>query len=374
MKILHICNDFSNSKVHVNLYSQIDDSGLEQIVFQPLRRGNEIEPSVIKFSNPNSKIIYSKAMSIYHRLFFRKKINFLYPDLIKGIDENKVDIQHATTLFSDGALAYKLNKLHNIPYLITVRNTDVNLFLNLRPDLYVLAKKILQNASRIIFISVSFKNKFFKNFYFKKLENTLSDKVHIIHNGIDDFWLKNITLPKKETNLSFLLVGKFDVNKNVLNLIKALNVFKNKNDKVTLNLVGGGGSNHKKVMRLVKENSWIVYHGKIFNKKELKKLYLQNDFFLMPSKFETFGLVYIEALSQGLPILYTENQGVDGLFDSGVGVATNPWSTKHILLSIEDLVFNSSFFKKNIAVLDFDIFSWENIYKNHYKKIYESLN
>ena len=374
MKILHICNDFSNSKVHVNLYSQIDDSGLEQIVFQPLRRGNEIEPSLIKFSNPNSKIIHSKAMSIYHRLFFRKKINFLYPDLIKGIDENKVDIQHATTLFSDGALAYKLNKLHNIPYLITVRNTDVNFFLNLRPDLYVLAKKILQNASRIIFISVSFKNKFFKNFYFKKLENTLSDKVHIIHNGIDDFWLKNITLPKKETNLSFLFVGKFDVNKNVLNLIKALNVFKNKNDKVTLNLVGGGGSNHKKVMRLVKENSWIVYHGKIFNKKELKKLYLQNEFFLMPSKFETFGLVYIEALSQGLPILYTENQGVDGLFDSGVGVATNPWSTKHILLSIEDLVFNSSFFKKNIAVLDFDIFSWENIYKNHYKKIYESLN
>lgn len=37
----------------------------------------------------------------------------------------------------------------------------------------------------------------------------------------------------------------------------------------------------------------------------------------MPSHKETFGLVYAEAMSQGLPIIYTKNQGFDGQFPDG---------------------------------------------------------
>ncbi len=42
---------------------------------------------------------------------------------------------------------------------------------------------------------------------------------------------------------------------------------------------------------------------------ELKNLFANSDLFLMPSLVEGFGLVYIEALSQGLPIVYTDNTG-----------------------------------------------------------------
>ena len=37
----------------------------------------------------------------------------------------------------------------------------------------------------------------------------------------------------------------------------------------------------------------------------------------MPSRYETFGLVYGEAMSQGLPIIYSKGQGVDGYFKEG---------------------------------------------------------
>jgi glycosyltransferase involved in cell wall biosynthesis len=42
----------------------------------------------------------------------------------------------------------------------------------------------------------------------------------------------------------------------------------------------------------------------------------------MPSKYETFGLVYIEAMSQGLPIF--EGQGVDG-FKTGGWIFSQVW-------------------------------------------------
>ena len=80
-------------------------------------------------------------------------------------------------------------------------------------------------------------------------------------------------------------------------------------------------------------------------------------------------LAYVKALSQGLPILCAKGQGVDGLFKTKVGIASNPNSTKHILKSIEQLVFNSTVFKENVTDIDFNTFSWENIYKSHCQKM-----
>jgi len=373
LKILHICNDFSNSKVHSNLYKQIDSAGFEQVVFQPLRNKSQINQNIFRFNHSTSKIIYSRVISSYLRLFFRKKINFLYSDLIKNINPNEIDLQHATTLFSDGALAYKLFVLYNIPYVVTVRNTDVNLFLNLKPDLYLLAKNILINASNIIFISSSLRVLFFKNWFFKKFENELSNKIKIIPNGVDDFWLKNISLPKKSNKLCFLFIGKFDKNKNVLNLIKALNLLKSKHNGVVLNLVGGGGSNHNEILKLITKYSWITFHGKVSDKQILKKIYNQNNFFLMPSKRETFGLVYIEALTQGLPVLYTESQGIDGMFNMEIGLATNPYTPKDIFIKIEKLILNSNKYKENIININFNEFSWKKIFENHYLNLYKNI-
>jgi|TARA_B110000240_G_C13506755_1_gene456742 glycosyltransferase involved in cell wall biosynthesis len=373
MKILHISNDFLNSRVHSNLYKQIDNYGFEQVIFCPLRNKNKIDINILRFDNSNSKIIYSRVISNFHRIFFKKKINFLYSDLIKNINPDEIDLQHATTLFSDGAIAYKLFLKYNIPYVVTVRNTDVNLFLNLRPDLYLIAKRILVNASNIIFISISLRKLFFENFYFKKIENELLNKIKDIPNGIDDFWLKNITPPRKENKLRFLFIGKFDKNKNVINLIKALNFLRENHDDIKLDLIGGSGSNHKKILKVINKNSWITYHGKINDKQKIKNIFKQNDFFLMPSKFETFGLVYIEALSQGLPILYTKNQGVDGLFNPAVGLATKANKNKNIANNIEKMILNSNEYKENITNLNFNEFSWKSIFENYYLKLYQKL-
>ena len=47
------------------------------------------------------------------------------------------------------------------------------------------------------------------------------------------------------------------------------------------------------------------------------KYFIESDIFVMPSRYETFGLVYVEALSQGLPVIYTRGQGFDGQIPDG---------------------------------------------------------
>jgi hypothetical protein len=93
----------------------------------------------------------------------------------------------------------------------------------------------------------------------------------------------------------------------------------------------------------------------------------------MPSKFDTFRLVYIEALSQGLPILYSKNQGVYGLFNPAIVLETNPNKNKNIANNIEKMIFNSNEYKENIINLNFNEFSWKSIFENYYLKLYQKL-
>src|SRR5215510_8459243 len=51
---------------------------------------------------------------------------------------------------------------------------------------------------------------------------------------------------------------------------------------------------------------------------ELAALYQQHDLFVMPSLIEGFGLVYLEAMGQGLPIVCTENTGGADIISDGV--------------------------------------------------------
>ncbi|MFH1480451.1 MAG: glycosyltransferase family 4 protein [Pseudomonadota bacterium] len=51
---------------------------------------------------------------------------------------------------------------------------------------------------------------------------------------------------------------------------------------------------------------------------EVEKYYLASDLFVMPSSYDTFGLVVLEAMMAGLPVIITENVGAKDLVRSGV--------------------------------------------------------
>ena len=64
------------------------------------------------------------------------------------------------------------------------------------------------------------------------------------------------------------------------------------------------------------------YLGRISGMDAMKAFYADCDVLLVPSSAETFGMVYLEAMSQGVPVLYTMGQGFDGQFPEGeVGYA-----------------------------------------------------
>lgn len=369
MRLLHICNDFTYSKVHRDLFMELDKWNISQVIFTYHRCNNY---GINQFSSPRVKFIYSKRLvKFYHRLFYQLKLEVFRRELLSKVDVSQFDCINATTLFSDGGLAYSLYKRYHIPYIVAVRSSDINVFMRYLPHTWRMGRAILKSASKIIFISESTKRSFVKFWMVKDIIPDIKNRIIVQPNGINDFWLDNLNIIRNESN-NILYVGQFVKRKNVLHLMQAVLKIRQFIPDVHLNLVGGKGKQEKKVLDCVSRYpETFTYHGEIFDRERLRKVYLENAIFAMPSHHETFGLVYLEALSQNLPVVFTKGEGFDGLFDIKVGEAVNSKSVDEIAYALLHILQNRDSYVDNVQI-NFDRFRWTNI-AEHYIKIYASI-
>lgn len=370
MKVLHICNDFCYSKVHSNLYKELASIGIEQTVFTFY--GGEDRDGRNGFEAVGTNIVYKNILRPYHRFLYHNKIKTVAETLMTAVQPQEYDLCHAISVFTNGPLAYKLKQDYGIPYVVAVRNTDINAFLNIAPHTWPLGLKVLLNADRIIFISPALKDSFCKHPVIKMVLNRIEPKFILQPNGIDDYWINNVEKGKKPVNHDIIYVGRFDTNKNVARLLKAVLSLQEKYPDIQMHLVGGGDTRHEEVMKIANRHKDVVhYHGKIYDNVLLREMYRKCSIFAMTSFYETFGLVYLEALSQNLAVVYTRHQGIDGLFDMSVGESVNAHSQKSISDAIERILNNREQYLAH-EVIDFEEFRWSRI-ANNYKNLFAQV-
>ena len=374
MNILQIASDFSNTKVHSNLFRELDNLGVNQVIFNPIRIIRRDTIGNNEFSARNAQFVYADVVKPYHHLMYHVKSRCLYKALLERVDVSDINLTHAATLMTDGGVAYKLYKKYHIPYVVAVRNTDINGFLDLLPNTWLAGKKILRNAKMIFFISKALMDKFSNHRIIKPILPEIKNKMILIPNGIDDYYIDHVN-HKTNNGQKVLYVGDFSKNKNVLRLCEALFELRKEKEHndVTLTLVGGGCDDNNDISRLIDSYpEAITYLGPIYDKEKLCAVFKAHTVFAMPSIHETFGLVYLEALSQNIPIVYTKGQGVDGLFDDSVGIGVNPLSVNEIKEAIKTILLNrDNYFNKTV---EFEKFRWSNIAANYVSMYKEVLN
>ncbi len=98
--------------------------------------------------------------------------------------------------------------------------------------------------------------------------------------------------------------------------------------------------------------------------EELIEVYRQNDVFLLPSAIETFGRVYVEAMSQGLPVIYTRGQGFDRVRPDGeIGYAVDCENPNEIAEKLELTLKNYAEISRNCSETVKDFYEEEIISK-----------
>ena len=311
MRVLHICSNYTDTPLYQRLLEAEDVYGYEQAVVVPNRFDNECKFELDK----RARVI--KCYGKFARFFYHYKQKKIYRNIENVVNINEYDIVHAHLLFSNGYCAYKIKKEYGIPYIVTVRNTDVHAFFKRMIHLRSLGIKILLEAKYVVFISNEYKRKVLNNYVPDLYRDSISNKSVVIPNGIDDFWHTNVAMKHKNDKdiLKVLTVGNIEKNKNQLLVCEALKRIQESGTKVIYNTVGK--INDKKYWGKIKSYSFVEYHKPV-PKEELISYYNNSDYFVLVSHAETFGLVYPEAMSQGLPVIYTRGQGFDGQYKDGV--------------------------------------------------------
>lgn len=385
MRVLHITNSYGGTAVYTNLYTAIDqNSDTEQWVYVPLnsRNHSRVGNMMIDFRNKGSQIHYATILKRYHSYLYGAKISTIVKDIERTFDMKQVDLIHASTLCLDGAAAYELNKKYGVPYIVAVRNTDVHTYYDKLFWRKPYFTKILLSAEKVVFISPKYKENFLMHQVPARKRALAEKKMMVIPNGVNKVFLENKNTIKKEFGDEFKLifVAAFYDGKGLVETIQAIDKLRAKGMKISLNAIGKGLPNRpqdgeyiKKVELLAEGKDWITLQP--FKKpQEIIEEMRQSDAFVMVSSPETFGLVYVEALTQRLPIIYAHDEGFDGFYKNGfAGYPAHAGSVVSIAEAIENLIKNYDTIAKNITTLDLDKdFEWNKIgmkYLNMYNEI-----
>lgn len=377
MKVLHIINDYWWSKLYSHLITELDGN-VSQTIYIPIRNKNDIGKNKVD-QLKNTRFVYSFIItSIFDRIFFFRKIRKIEKDIESKIDLTDFDIIHSHTLFSDGGVAYRLSKKYNVPYITTVRNTDVNVFFKYLLHTHSFGKRVLKTASGIIFLSPSYQKKLTHSILPKKMVELIDHKCRIIPNGVDKKWLAN--RPENPSTIhtpcKLFFVGQFTENKNLHGLIKATSILISKGIPIEVHAIGKRSDTDAKYLDNYKELislPFVYTYEAIQDFTLLVNQIREYDILVVPSFHETFGLVYVEALTQNKPVIYTAGEGFDEQFPNGkVGYAINADNSTEIAEHIQKVISNYSSFQDRITQTDLSLYDWNRIAKR-FLSIYSEI-
>lgn len=356
----HICNNYPSSSVHRSLAQALLQVGVESDFFIPTRCVADAD----KNSVPNGS-----GISLFHVLipnwwlkyFPLLKIIIVSLSIISIYNNKSRKPKYfiAHTFWSDGMVCLFLKLVLGIDYVVCVRNTDVNLFFKYL-FFYRFFQRLVSRQSRaVVFISPALKelSESRYSFIFKGSE----EKIYVIPNGVGPEFLDDMRLCSALSapggDIKCCYVGKLDDNKNLIGIVRAINKIRLDGVNVCINFVGF--SRQQFIDKYSSAPSWATFNSYTNNIQFLKEVYRGSHVFLMPSFYETFGLVYIEAITQGCSCVCSRDQGVSGLFEEfGLVVQTNPHDSDDIARAI--LLAYEKHSKRSYSVSDLEDYLFYN--------------
>ncbi|MFW3362155.1 glycosyltransferase family 4 protein [Aerococcus viridans] len=361
MKILHTCSYYSTSPLFRQLFDRQVADGHDIDVYVPI--SNQFPEERIA-----SKASYAQTVRVFNHIesfFYFYKQNKIYRDLEKRYKTGEYDLIHAHSLFTNGYMAYQIHKEYGTPYVVAVRSNEVADFFRKAFWLRPIGLNILKNASQIIFISQNNFENTFEKYIPTSIKKELLAKTLVLPNGIDQFWHEHAFENRQGTlnePLKIVATAKVQKAKNLITLSDYVAAYNRDVAPAELHIIGPNWD--QGIFDELIKKPYVNYHEPM-DKNQLIAFYRTADIFALLSSPETFGLVYVEAMSQALPVIYTKGEGFDGFFpNKRVGVSVDRFDVTAFKDAIDYIKKYYPEISKN-ALKESKKFQWDDIHQDY---------
>ena len=224
--------------------------------------------------------------------------------LVDSLDLNSFDVIHAHYWLS-GLVAKEISNELNIPFIFT--SHSLGIFLDGYNKERVDCEKIVMTSTNLVTASSVFETMLIADTY--KIDE---NKIKKITPGVDrKIFIPDLSVEKENIILS---IGRIQEQKGQLITIEFLNNFKKIQNDFKCYFVGGPSGKHgneylhelKQTIKDFNLDKHVEFVGDL-PQTEIIELFKKAKLLIHTSKFETFGLVAIEANTMGVPVLTTNN-------------------------------------------------------------------
>lgn len=154
--------------------------------------------------------------------------------------------------------------------------------------------------------------------------------------------LSHIKQKIKSKNFNILSVGNLVNTKGFDILIQAFAQLRSRYPDMSLTIIGSGNQHKKLINQIVSLGLEEQINMIPAQPNEIvRNCYKCFDLFALPSYSETFGIVYLEAMEAGLPVIGVRGQGIDGVVRDGVnGLLCEPRNVSDLVSKIRWVINN----------------------------------
>jgi len=312
------------------------ENQVKSISEELVRRGHKV--SVI---TTNSLSVLD-IPSLLH-LFQRKKVNLQKNEEIEGVDVHrydalfrfygflvtipmrkllttKADIIHAYGFYITTSLVAMMAAKHrSLPFLLTANDATVSLYGSAVKRAcsniynYTIGKLLILNSSRVIAVSRT---------NAEDLVNlgVAEQKITVIPNGVKlERFFDGTSMGIEKNGPVVLYVGRISEDKGIQCLMRAapsvLKSFPHTKFLIVGEDYGYLGKLRALVSNLGMEKS-VIFTGHLTG-RQLVSVYRSADVFVLPSELEAFGIVVIEAMASGVPVIVSNCGGMKDIVRDG---------------------------------------------------------
>lgn len=271
-------------------------------------------------------------------LFQFSGLNYYYALKQYAFAEHKkrpFDLIHAQVAYPDGWAAARLAEDLNLPLVLTLHGQELQKIVHWSNKLKSLVEEALHKAAAVVVPSAKMEA-------LARKHGVPAAKLHVVFNGLDP--LPQAELPREiqekiKGKQVLLSVGRLEQEKGFQHNIEALNMLKEGHPDLIYLLVGDGAYRGRlqELTKQLRLQERVIFAG-LQPRDKVQPYYANSHVFSMPSRDESFGIVYLEAMAAGLPVIGTEGEGIAPLLGGNLGRLVKHGDTRALAQQIAELL------------------------------------
>jgi glycosyltransferase involved in cell wall biosynthesis len=296
---------------------------------------HETVPNNVEVFRPRYFCLPRNASLLMDGLSYMKAIAATVDQIYESF---RFDILHVHGAVPDGHGVLLANRTRNVPVVLNIHGRDIYSTARMSRFHRRLVGRVIAGADKVIAVSARLKELIVE--LFPGIREPL-----VIHDGMDATLFSSDSAADTDVERSgggpvVLTVGYLIARKNHKAVISAVSRLRDTYPHIRLKIVGSGPEENR--LRALCQKlgvSDIVEFLGLCSRERVRQLMSECDVFALPSWDEAFGIVYIEAMSQGKPVIGCRNEGIEEFVNDGeTGFLVSPHDLDELTEKIRMLI------------------------------------